>query len=213
VVAVARAAGVRLEKVSGTLDLEWVALTDSERHVAGSPSLFTKHALILAVGARFRRMRSSMLAAIERGRPPAVDFLNGEVVTRGKRLGVPTPINEAVRDQVLQIARGKAKPGLALIRSFFDLTRALVTPEALASARESLLLLRSDLVPPNGGASGTLADKPSAAPPPRADEPSPDAAPSPAPEAQEPAADAEAQAPTAPEASEPASPNGEQPTQ
>ena len=67
-VLVARALGVRLEKVSGTLDLDWIALTDAERVSAGSPGLVAKHALLLAVGARFRRLRSSMLAAIERGR-------------------------------------------------------------------------------------------------------------------------------------------------
>ncbi|MCK6589099.1 MAG: 2-dehydropantoate 2-reductase [Polyangiaceae bacterium] len=135
VVQVARAEGVRLEKVSGTLDLDWMALSDADRHAAGSPSLFTKHTLLLAVGARFRRMRSSMLAAIERGRPPSVDFLNGEIIEHGAKLGIPTPINAAVRDQVLDIARGKCKSSLDLARALFDRTRALVTREALAEAR------------------------------------------------------------------------------
>jgi 2-dehydropantoate 2-reductase len=125
-VAVARALGVRLEKVSGTLDLEWIALTDADRIAAGSPSLVAKHALLLAVGARYRRLRSSMLAAIERGRPPAVDFLNGEVVTRGALLGIATPINAAIREEVLAIAGGRARPGLDLVRAFFERTRALV---------------------------------------------------------------------------------------
>jgi 2-dehydropantoate 2-reductase len=125
-VAVARALGVRLEKVAGTLDLDWVALTDADRASSGSPSLVAKHALLLAVGARYRRLRSSMLAAIERGRPPAVDFLNGEVVTRGASLGIPTPINAAVREQVLAIARGAAQPGVEELRAFFERTRALV---------------------------------------------------------------------------------------
>ena len=131
-VLVARALGVRLEKVSGTLDLDWIALTDAERVAAGSPGLIAKHALLLAVGARYRRLRSSMLAAIERGRPPAVDFLNGEVATRGVALGVPTPINAAVRDEVLAIARGQGKPAVDRLRAFFERTRALVssTPEA-----------------------------------------------------------------------------------
>lgn len=128
VVAVARALGVRLEKVAGTIDLEWIALTDAERASAGSPSLFTKHALLLAVGARYRRLRSSMLAAIERGRPPAVDFLNGEVVTRGASLSVPTPVNAAVREQVLAIAAGKAKPSHDLLRSLFQQTRVQGVP-------------------------------------------------------------------------------------
>lgn len=130
VVEVARALGVRLEKVSGTLDLDWIALTESERHAAGSPGLFAKHALLLAVGARYRRLRSSMLAAIERGRPPAVDFLNGEVVARGAALGIPTPINAAIRDQVMDIAKRKATPGLALLRALFDRTRGIVNAPA-----------------------------------------------------------------------------------
>jgi 2-dehydropantoate 2-reductase len=95
-VEVARAEGVRVQKLSGTFDLDWLALTAAEKAaVVGSPALLAKHALLLAVGARYRRLRSSMLAAIERGRPPAVDFLNGEVVTRGARHGVPTPVNAA----------------------------------------------------------------------------------------------------------------------
>lgn len=105
-VAVAKAEGIQLEKVAGTLDLDWVALTDADRAATASVSLTAKHALLLAVGLRYRRMRSSMLAAIERGRTPAIDFLNGEVVTRGAKLGVPTPINVKVVETVWAIAKG-----------------------------------------------------------------------------------------------------------
>jgi 2-dehydropantoate 2-reductase len=104
---VARAEGVKLEKVSGTLDLAWIALTDADRASRGSASLTAKHALLLAVGLRYRRMRSSMLAAIERGRTPAIDFLNGEVVTRGKKHGVATPVNERIVECVWDIAKGR----------------------------------------------------------------------------------------------------------
>lgn len=119
VAAVARAEGVRLEKVAGTLDLELMALTDAERAAKGSPSLVAKHALLVAVGLRYRRMRSSMLSAIERGRTPAVDFLNGEVVRCGERHGVPTPLNARVRDLVWQVARGEREPGLPVLRELF----------------------------------------------------------------------------------------------
>ena len=108
-VAVAKAEGVKLEKVAGTLDLEWIALTDADRASRGSASLTAKHALLLAVGLRYRRMRSSMLAAIERNRTPAIDYLNGEVVTRGKQHGVPTPVNERIVDTVWEIAKGRTK--------------------------------------------------------------------------------------------------------
>jgi len=104
-VAVARAEGVTLEKVAGTLDLDWIALSDADKVSRGSASLTAKHALVLAVGLRYRRMRSSMLAAIERGRTPAIDFLNGEVVARGKKHGVPTPVNQRIVDTVWAIAK------------------------------------------------------------------------------------------------------------
>ena len=39
VVQVARAEKVRLEKVAGTIDLDWIALTPAERHSRGSPGL------------------------------------------------------------------------------------------------------------------------------------------------------------------------------
>jgi len=121
-VQVARAEKVKLEKVSGTVDLEWIALTDEERMAAGSPSLVAKHALLLAVGFRYRRMRSSMLAAIERGRTPAVDFLNGEIVLGAEKHGFDTPVNVAVRELVWQLARGERKPGMDALMSLYDET-------------------------------------------------------------------------------------------
>lgn len=114
-VRVARKLEVRLEKVSGTLDLEWMALTDEELASPASPALVTRHAMLLAVGARYRRMRSSMLSAIERGRTPAVDYLNGEVVTRGRAVGVPTEVNAAAQAAVHAIAEGRARCGMPAI--------------------------------------------------------------------------------------------------
>ncbi|MEO8699320.1 MAG: 2-dehydropantoate 2-reductase [Kofleriaceae bacterium] len=108
-VAVGRAEGVDFEKVAGTLDLDWIILSEADRAATASMSLTAKHALLLAVGLRYRRMRSSMLAAIERGRTPAIDFLNGEVVTRGAKHGVATPFNQRICDAVWAIANGKEK--------------------------------------------------------------------------------------------------------
>lgn len=122
VVLVAHREGVRLEKVSGTIDLSWIALTEEEKLAAGSPSLVAKHGLLLAVGLRYRRMKSSMLSAIERGRTPAVDFLNGEVVDCARAHGVRVPVNTIVRDTVWAIANGKKKPGVDLLREVYDAT-------------------------------------------------------------------------------------------
>lgn len=126
VVLTSRAEGVRLEKVSGTLDLDWIALTDAERSAVGSTGLFAKHAILLAVGTRFRKMRSSMLAAIERGRPPAVDFLNGEITRRGQLHEIATPINAAVQAEVHAVAAKRKTPSLDLCRALYENTRHLV---------------------------------------------------------------------------------------
>ncbi|HVJ88854.1 MAG TPA: ketopantoate reductase family protein [Labilithrix sp.] len=119
---VAAKEGVRLEKVSGTIDLSWIALTEEERLASGSPGLVAKHGVLLAVGFRFRRMKSSMLSAIERGRTPAVDFLNGEVVDHARQHGMKVPVNELVRNTVWEVAKGKKKPGLDRIREIYDAT-------------------------------------------------------------------------------------------
>jgi 2-dehydropantoate 2-reductase len=86
-------------------------------------SLATKHALMLAVGARYRRMRSSMLSALERGREPAVDFLNGEIVTRAARHGLAVPVNARARELVWAVSRGERVSSRALLRELWDTTR------------------------------------------------------------------------------------------
>lgn len=123
VVEVANAEGVELVKVAGTLNLDKLALTSSEKTASGSASLVRKHALLMAVGARYRRLRSSMLSAIERGRKPAVDFLNGEVVSRADRHGVSVPVNAIVLRTIHRIADGELRPGLDLLRRIYDETR------------------------------------------------------------------------------------------
>jgi 2-dehydropantoate 2-reductase len=50
-----------------------------------------------------------MLAAIERGRTPAIDFLNGEIVSRAKKHGIDTPFNERICETVWAIAKGDKK--------------------------------------------------------------------------------------------------------
>jgi 2-dehydropantoate 2-reductase len=49
--------------------------------------------------------KPSMLQDMERGRPIEIDAINGAVVREGKRLGVPTPYNEAL----LLLARGRVE--------------------------------------------------------------------------------------------------------
>ncbi len=111
---VALAGGVTPARMAG-VDLTWLSLTPAERDQGWVPGLAVKHGVMLAVGTRYRRLRSSMLAGLERGRTPPIDFLNGEVVSRGAALGVPTPVNARAAEAVWSIARGEATPGPELL--------------------------------------------------------------------------------------------------
>jgi 2-dehydropantoate 2-reductase len=113
-VLVSQAQGVHLPRLVG---VNWRYFT------ALQPSRSThllQHALLLAVGFRYRKLRSSILASIERGRSPAIDHINGEICAMGRRSGVRTPYNDAIVDAVWQIARGEIQAGpsaLLLIQS------------------------------------------------------------------------------------------------
>ena len=119
----AEASGVTLERVATAADIRRFALGTSSGR-SSRAGLLLRHAMLLAVGARYRRLRSSMLQAIERGRPPAVDFLNGEVVSRAKRYGVEVPVNRRAQELVWEIARGERKPGLHTLRALYEETRS-----------------------------------------------------------------------------------------
>lgn len=123
-VEVARASGVALEKVAGTLDVDWLALDTAARRGRVSAVRIRKHAILFLVGMKYRRLRSSMLVALEKGRPPPVDFLNGEIVSRGEALGVRTPANSAVLSAIGRLARGETRPSWPFFREvFYDVAR------------------------------------------------------------------------------------------
>ncbi|MEC8193311.1 MAG: ketopantoate reductase C-terminal domain-containing protein [Myxococcota bacterium] len=113
-VAVSAAEGIELERLNGTVRLEWLA---NPQAATAGPSHWLRHAVLIAIGLRYRRLRSSMLRAIETGRTPPVDFVNGEVARRGQRLGIPTPVNAAATRLVHEIARGATASSLGLLRS------------------------------------------------------------------------------------------------
>lgn len=106
VVDVAEAHGIELEPVGGTLDLHRLYLPPERRAGGFGPDLVSRHAIIYAVGLKFRRLKSSMLQSLERGRRAEIDFMNGYVVERGQEKGVPTPVNAALTEIVREIEAG-----------------------------------------------------------------------------------------------------------
>lgn len=124
---VALAAGVVMEPVT-KVDLGKLAGGGTRKAFAR----VAQHALLLLAGTRYRKLRSSMLAAMERGREPAIDYINGEVVRLGRLHGVPTPYNEAAATVVWEIFRGHLPAGLLALARMEQLAESRVKAAALA---------------------------------------------------------------------------------
>ena len=118
-VAVANAHGISLEPIAGTIDLNALA-----QPLSGERPRFWKniyaHLVLCIVGFKYRKLYSSMLRALESGRAPAIDFLNGELVDAGHRAGIATPVNQAVCELVHAFAAGDEAPGYAHISALLS---------------------------------------------------------------------------------------------
>jgi 2-dehydropantoate 2-reductase len=58
------------------------------------------------VGHKYRRLKSSLLQSLERGRPTEIDYLNGYICAKGRELGIHTPLNDAVVAMIKEIEAG-----------------------------------------------------------------------------------------------------------
>jgi 2-dehydropantoate 2-reductase len=103
VIAVGRAAGHEVEPIFGVAAQRFVdavsgrGMADVERDMMASVRF-------LSGG------RPSMLQDVMRGRRTEIDFLNGHVCREGRRLGVPTPVNDAVVAAVHRAPVGQLRP-------------------------------------------------------------------------------------------------------
>ena len=103
VVRVGRAAGYEIEPIYEIAAQRFVdavegrGLADVERDMAAS----ARH---LSGG------RPSLLQDVLRGRRTEIDALNGRVASEGRRVGVPTPVNDAVVKAIHDHGVGRLKP-------------------------------------------------------------------------------------------------------
>jgi 2-dehydropantoate 2-reductase len=73
-------------------------------HVIGAPNAV--FALFLKAQKIDAHARSSMADDLAAGRPTEIDYLNGEVVKLGQKIGRPTPVNAAIVKLVRQREAG-----------------------------------------------------------------------------------------------------------
>jgi 2-dehydropantoate 2-reductase len=105
--AVAAAMGIKVEPAGG-------GKLDYCRFLGGSSftSNLKRNLLIRIIGFKYRRIRSSSLQSLERGRRTEIDYLNGYICDRGREHGVPTPSNDVVVSMIRQIEDGTRKISL-----------------------------------------------------------------------------------------------------
>lgn len=75
----------------------------------GPFSGFKRHLTIRVIGMKYRRLKSSSLQSLERGRKTEVDIYNGYIAAKGEELGVPTPVNQQLTRMVREIEQGTRK--------------------------------------------------------------------------------------------------------
>ncbi len=99
--------GIKVEPAGG-------GKLDYYRFLDGSSftSNLKRNLLIRIIGFKYRRIRSSSLQSLERGRRTEIDFLNGYICDRGQENGVPTPVNDSVVSMIRQIETGTRRISL-----------------------------------------------------------------------------------------------------
>ena len=66
-----------------------------------------RHIILIIIGYRYRKLKSSGLQSLERGKLTEVDFLNGYIVRNGEMLGVSVPVNTMILNMLHQIEQKK----------------------------------------------------------------------------------------------------------
>lgn len=78
------------------------------RFMAGSGTLaqLRRHLMIRLIGFKYRRLKSSSLQSLERGKPTEIDYLNGYITDKARKLNVPVPVNDKVIRMIKEIEAG-----------------------------------------------------------------------------------------------------------
>ncbi|MFN8241589.1 MAG: 2-dehydropantoate 2-reductase [Bacteroidales bacterium] len=97
---VAGAMNYKVEIFAGKLDFKQFLSGD------GLLASARRHLLIRIIGFKYRRLKSSSLQSVMRGKQSEVNFLNGFIVDKAKLCGLEVPVNKALVNMVHEIESG-----------------------------------------------------------------------------------------------------------
>lgn len=78
---------------------------------------FQRHLLIRLIGLKYRKLKSSSLQSLERGKPSEIDYLNGYIVSKAREHSIPTPVNDKIVQMIKEIEGGTRK---ITMENFYD---------------------------------------------------------------------------------------------
>jgi 2-dehydropantoate 2-reductase len=93
--------GIRIEVFGDRLDF---------RKFVSGKSYFSdlkRHLMIRFIGFKYRKLKSSSLQSLERGKPTEVDYFNGYIVKNALQYGVNVPVNSAILNMIHEIEVNK----------------------------------------------------------------------------------------------------------
>ncbi|MDD3334672.1 MAG: ketopantoate reductase family protein [Eubacteriales bacterium] len=80
---------------------------DKLMHGQSAVDELRRQLMILVVGLKYRRLKSSSLQSLERGRPTEIDYFNGYIAKKGQEFGVPCPVNQCLTGMIKEIEAHK----------------------------------------------------------------------------------------------------------
>ena len=100
-VAVANAMNLKVEPYGGKLDYDKLIKGD------GALADLRRDVMIRIIGFKYRRLKSSSLQSLQRGKPTEVDYYNGYIAKKGAALGIATPVNSRIVEMIKEIEAKK----------------------------------------------------------------------------------------------------------
>jgi 2-dehydropantoate 2-reductase len=73
------------------------------------PARLKRHIIICIIGFKYRRLKSSSLQGLRRGKPTELDYFNGYILKKGGEYGVATPVNKRIVQMIKEIEAGRRK--------------------------------------------------------------------------------------------------------